>query len=263
MEIKRAFCFWHKKEIDWLRYACLWSLCKTNPGLKIDLYLSEHSNLKSEWETPEIQPFSLNGIPNYWNRIEDLPINIKCWKHPWKLRNMNPIHRSDMFRWYMLHKEGGIYFDVDVLFLKPIDSLFENQASVCNHNFVYTSVLQSQGNEPLFKEVYKWSLKNYTPEDYFSTNEAFFKKVEWKNRYPYVKNIPKHFFYSNEYAMCDNYEHAMPIRKNILGLHLFGGSPCARKSIESWNHENWKTKKSTITSILKRLDFPKKIRFEE
>ncbi len=56
----------------------------------------------------------------------NLDININCYvKEAYEAKKYAFV--SDFFRFYVLYNEGGIYLDVDVKLLKPIDKFLDNE----------------------------------------------------------------------------------------------------------------------------------------
>ena len=43
--------------------------------------------------------------------------------------DLNEIHKSDFIRYYLLHKFGGVWSDMDILYIKPIHQLLHNKES--------------------------------------------------------------------------------------------------------------------------------------
>jgi hypothetical protein len=68
-----------------------------NTGEQLDLYHG-HDYMKELWEFVDVVDFESIGIPN------ETP----------------EVHKSDLLRWYLLGTYGGIWSDMDILYIKPI-----------------------------------------------------------------------------------------------------------------------------------------------
>jgi hypothetical protein len=50
------------------------------------------------------------------------------------LNGMHPVHRSDLFRYEELAERGGVYFDTDIVFFRPVpESLLQHDAVISVH----------------------------------------------------------------------------------------------------------------------------------
>ena len=90
-----------------------------NPDWEVRLFIpTESSRVPLFWPTPE-QKIPYTG-KDYTNELRSLDITISKVK----LReDVNAIHRSDLLRWEILSTEGGLWSDMDILYLKPISSI--------------------------------------------------------------------------------------------------------------------------------------------
>lgn len=119
---KRAFFFW-EGHMSWLRYMTLASFRYHHPDWEATLFTPrDHSDPKmyahGEQEDGDYGT-------DYWDRIPDLLDIESVWLPEWE--TMPRVHRSDHYRYVELAKSGGIYFDMDMLFVKPIDNLYEEK----------------------------------------------------------------------------------------------------------------------------------------
>ena len=106
----------------------LYSFRKMNPDWEIVLYISSNDIKNKGWKSYENQDYHQYKGDNYFNKLKDLNIKIEKAEFPKeiqeKLKNISPIHESDLFRYYQLYLNGGFYCDMDVLFFKPIDNFY-------------------------------------------------------------------------------------------------------------------------------------------
>lgn len=65
------------------------------------------------------------------------------------------IQRCDAIRYFLLHAFGGVYADMDVEFLRPLDDLLDDRELVfCNRAFIGNAVMGSVPEHPLWPEVF-------------------------------------------------------------------------------------------------------------
>ncbi len=126
---KRIAFFWGNDTMSWLRYMTLYSFCKLNPCWEVRLYHCKGNGAKKQWTTHVRQDFAEPATEDYWSRVGNLPVEVI----PWELKDpdnpddnqwskITPPHKSDFFEWEYLANEGGIYADMDILFVKPMDA---------------------------------------------------------------------------------------------------------------------------------------------
>lgn len=124
---KIAFTFWEGKEFSYLHYLTVKSFSLYNPDFQIIIYSSINSEeLNNNWNTNEHNNSIKNNIVDI-SMLSDLP-NVKFIKvdltvyfpdYP-NINNLSPVYKSDILRIIKLKEHGGIWFDFDILFIKPI-----------------------------------------------------------------------------------------------------------------------------------------------
>ena len=80
--------------------------------------------------------------------------------------NYNLARRSDAFRFIILHNYGGLYFDLDVMFLKDLGILL-------NSEFCYAWEKQNYANSALLNLKKKSYISNYILEKSVNNNTVF------------------------------------------------------------------------------------------
>lgn len=65
------------------------------------------------------------------------------------------IQRCDAIRYFLLHKYGGFYVDMDIEFVRPLDTLIQdNELIFCNRSFVGNAIMGSAADHPLWPDVF-------------------------------------------------------------------------------------------------------------
>lgn len=86
--------------------------------------------LGADWEfhhTPESE------VPDYFaaNPLDEFPNITERWN---LIRQAHGEHGADLFRFYRLFIEGGVFVDADVMPASPLNDLFENYEFVASHS---------------------------------------------------------------------------------------------------------------------------------
>jgi hypothetical protein len=275
---KRIFFYWGGENMSWMRYMTLYSFRKMNPEWEMILYISKMDIKDKMWKGSEEQDFSNYIGDNYFSKIKDLNIKIKIVNLPNNIKKnvkiISPVHESDLFRYYELNKNGGFYSDMDILFFKPMDELYND---IINHN---TDVLLYQGVSYVAigflgakkKNQYFLDLLNYSKianhhDDYQSYGVDLMYKMFNQNRNnPIIINSMKtfyknmnfynlskdNFYYYDWLRIYDNYHNPFGIDtfpKNAIGYHWYGGSPISQKYNNLLNENNYKDYRITFSEV--------------
>ncbi len=148
-----------------MRYITLASFRHFHPDWEMRLHRCDTAVLKSPpWETGEVQEFLTPAAPRrcYLSRIDSLGVDSHEWSPPCEM--LSPVHASDICCWDMLATVGGIYSDMDILYVAPVAVNREYDAHVC---IVDASTpigfLASSPNSPLFRDVFDLALTRQSP----------------------------------------------------------------------------------------------------
>lgn len=275
---KRIFFYWNGENISWMRYMTLYSFRKMNPEWEMILYISKMDIKDKMWKGSEEQDFSNYNGNNYYHKIKDLNIKIKPVKLPNNIRKnvtiISPVHESDLFRYYELNKNGGFYSDMDILFFKPMDELYND---VVNHNtdvllfqcvsYVAIGFLGAKKKNQYFLDLLNCSKIANHHDDYQSYGVDLMYKMFNQNRNnPIIINSMKtfyknmnfynlskdDFYYYDWLRINDNYNKPYGVDtfpKNAIGYHWYGGSPISQKFNNILNENNYKDYKITFSEV--------------
>lgn len=292
---KRIFFYWCGDNFSWMRYMTLYSFRKMNPDWEIVLYRSNNPNRKKTWSSYEKQDFSKKIEINYFDKLKDLNIKIEPVVFPEDvaphIKDMSLIHESDLFRYYELYKNGGIYCDTDVLFFRPIDN-FYNMLVENNYDTIFAQsewvtigFLGSVKNNELYKNLFEtgvYNYKNKVTDINYDINSyqsmgaeliyKIFNKKNWKSgsyysnvlneiikRYPYLNiyNLPNSIIYHYDWRTPNEvFSNAYGIDTfdlDSIGYHWFGGSDESNKYNTILTENNFYDYKTTFSEIAKKI----------
>ena len=276
---KRIFFYWGGEKMSWMRYMTLYSFRKFNPDWEMVLYLSNNNNTKS-WNGPEEQDFSNYRGDNYLDKISDLNIEIKNVEFPENvkdlIKDLSPIHESDLFRYYELFRNGGLYCDMDVLFFRPIDEFYgkiKDYDSLIHQDKYNITIgfLGSCVNNLFYKNIFSCGIFNNKTDNYQSLGVDLIYKIyggnridsqiydKILNRFRNLKfyNLDTNLIYKYDWTKID-YNFSNPVgiggfSDDSIGYHWYGGSPISQKYNNLLNETNYMDFKTTFSELCKNI----------
>jgi len=121
---KLCFTFWEGLQFSKLHYMTILSLSKLNPDMKITVYTSSGSaNILKEWTTYEhslqlTNTFDMHKVSKISDKITIKHVDFT--KEYGIQNDISPVYKADIIRICKLHEHGGLWFDFDILFIKPL-----------------------------------------------------------------------------------------------------------------------------------------------
>jgi hypothetical protein len=125
---KTCFTFWQGTQFSKLHYYTIYSLVKYNPGVEIVVYTSSSSrDILIDWDSDEHRVPITNTLP--FSSLSEFGSRIKIvhvdFQETYGISNdISVIYKADFIRIAKLYEHGGIWFDFDILFIRPIPSFF-------------------------------------------------------------------------------------------------------------------------------------------
>ena len=183
---KKIFFYWGAKRLSFLRYMSLYSFRYFNPDWEIFLYVPKAMNEVNLWgEEKQYENLNANII-DYMPYVDKLGVSIvEADFNEYGLDNsINEVHKSDFIRYFLLYNYGGIWADMDILFINPISQMDCNSLLNKEYNsFIYVGeqqgevlghaigfLMSSQGSD-YFKNVFNKAKEAYgIPVDFKSLN---------------------------------------------------------------------------------------------
>ena len=252
-----GFTFWEGKQLSILQYTTLLSFSTYNPTCRIKLYYSDkvnnfvHSGSSDVAHTIHASGFNfgedkcisidqLRSIP----RLEIIPIDVEA---ECKITfQTSPIHKADIVRIVKLYEHGGIWFDMDVLFIKPVPpSILQGTKDVYYFSYadtIATGLIASTPRNPAIAYLYEQCAQKISTKDMdnewqqFGPNlwkkcvnacpSLFLNSVVLDNDeiYPYLWYESHLFFFTNENR----------IKEHTWGIHWYNGNIDSRRFIDSF-----------------------------
>lgn len=277
---KRIFFYWGNETMSWMRYMTLKSFRLLNPDWEVVLYISKNKNFSKDWDGNETQDFINYTGHDYFSMVSDLNVKIEYADLSKYIdtSTINPIQESDMFRYYELYTNGGIYCDMDVLFFRPIDEFYLN---LCDNNidtlihqtndFITIGFLGASKGNPFFKDIFNFAINNVEKSNYQSMGVDLIYKMydanrqspfiidKIKGKYPNLKieNLPSSLIYQYDWTKIKmNFSNNLDIKyfsKTSIGYHWFGGSPISQEYNSILNEVNYSSYSTTFSELTKHI----------
>jgi hypothetical protein len=218
------------------------------------------------WGTPNDQDFFCYKGSDYYERIRDLDITVR----PFDVHNeFCPSHRSNFLKWNKLSTIGGIYADMDILWIKPINEFYNEikdfDVGICQTEYLSIGLLASSGNE-FFKDIYINGLNNFHENNYQTAGVEniynLYKKSSSeilnsaKKKYPELKfyNILMDIIYPYDSTQVEQSFSGKfdSLPKNTIGYHWYAGHPVAQVFNNRLNENTYKGDNSLFSQLVKK-----------
>lgn len=152
--------------MSWLRYMTLRSFVYHNPDWRAVLYLAPNPDYARTWEGIEYQEdYHQNEYENYFSKIYDLDLEIVHYEN----HGHHPAQNSDLACWDIMSNNSGIFFDMDIMFIKSANEfrewLEDSDTGIDLHSpgrypQFRIGVVCSSGNNEFFKDLLEMGIDN-------------------------------------------------------------------------------------------------------
>lgn len=146
------FSYWDGSPLTYLQLLTIKSFQELNPDWKVIIYMPEIMNSTITWNTNEQKDKIVHK--NYLDDLYKLDIEIIKinFEDIGFYNDISEVHKSDYLRYYMLSKHGGVWSDMDVLYIKSFDEVFSKfkeanlVISYFDNHYSIGMLMSSQGN---------------------------------------------------------------------------------------------------------------------
>jgi len=273
---KRMFFYWDKPYLSWMRYMTLYSFRKMNPSWEMVLCLRQDDNKPKKWSGQVGQDFLNYKGDNYFDRLSKLNIIIETVKFPsaFDATVISPIHESDLYRYYKLYNDGGFYSDMDILYFRSMDNIY-NEILQCGANTVFytqcdhTSIgfLGAEKDNLFYRGLMMFALDVEDVNTYQAYGTSlifkFCKKYDIRHVVVDMYNdlvvfvIPEYLiYYYNSKVIEKAFSNSFGIKNfndKSIGYHWYAGAPIAQKFNNLITENNYMNYKTTFSTVVKEL----------
>jgi hypothetical protein len=255
--------YWGRNNpLTFLQYLTVVSFREHNPDWKIKVYYPIKTCNNISWKTFEQKTKIISK--DYFNELDKHNVEkIEIDFDKIGFKNDYPeVIKSDFFRYHILCKEGGIWSDFDILYIKPFSNIdFSTFKSYGNKidfiinfhkydwgdEFYSIGFLGSTPNNKIIKRIVD-KCKNNVGNNYQSIGNMYLMKLLGRPK-DNMLVLPKEFYLpycSSKINLIFNNTDRKYINKDTIGIHWFNGHPIARefqnkleKGVNSKNGSIW------------------------
>jgi hypothetical protein len=272
---KIAHFYWSKDPLSFLRHLTVYSFIKYNPDWKVKIYYPvEKYRGENTWNTWE-QNQKYRGR-DYFKDLLRLPVE----KVPVDMRQLGvdnqipEVFKSDILRWHLLSTEGGLWSDMDILYFRPMDSLYMNNdfhkyldIIIClipelkRHSIgfllggtdsAFFRLILEQAKAGLNLSGYQSAGSDIM--DLYPSIDAIMKAVPGIN----IGNLTTQVVYPvngfhHDVGAIFKANISEYLNEHTIGLHWYGGHPDARTFENKVNEANYGCFNNLVSNIIARI----------
>jgi mannosyltransferase OCH1-like enzyme len=257
--------YWGNNEkLSYLHYLTVRSFRKYNPDWVIKIYHPVKTFYENTW-VEKLQDKKYNGR-DYNSKVDKLNvIRVPVDFDTLGFKNYrSEVLKSDFFRYYILHKEGGVWSDYDVLYIKPMkdivipnpevygDSKNINTCFSYFKNHYSIGFLMSTPGNIFFKKLMDNCCNFYDKKHYECLGISMWHKL-YATPTDIIKSLPsinllllpEPFYLPYDYNNMDLIFHktdTTKIKLYTVGIHWFYGHMVSRKFVNEYPNGNFSLK---------------------
>jgi GT2 family glycosyltransferase len=116
--------YWGRdKPLSWLRWLTVATFSLHNPDWRIIVWHPQDIGASPTWRTMEHGHCCYTG-EDWFPRLKEAGPNVSLRRAAIKdFPRMTEVHRSDLYRWRLLHEMGGFWSDFDIIYFRPMKHL--------------------------------------------------------------------------------------------------------------------------------------------
>ena len=237
--MKVVYFYWSGNKMSFFNYLSVYSFKKMNPDWVIHLYTSNNDVVKPTWSSGEQN--NIYDGEDYFIKCSELCDKVIEFDYSTigLDNNMHPVHKADILRQYLLYEHGGLWSDMDILWIKSIDKLYEETLKNIDVTFVYvrevhcSGVVYTSGNKnAIYETIFNHVKNNYNSSSYQGAGPIALKTLlgdfdSIRDRWPDLKivNLSQSSFAPYWYNEINNFYGGVDqVADDTIGIHWFGGA---------------------------------------
>jgi dTDP-4-dehydrorhamnose reductase len=272
---KIFYSYWDGSPLSYLQYLTVVTFQEHNPDWKVIIYMPTNQYIYKTWSSSE-QKTQYTG-KNYLPELFKLNIEIKKVNFDtigFK-NNVSEVIKSDYLRYWILGNYGGLWSDMDVIYIKPIDTIYNSNYTIYGDNNINTVVcyfkehypigfLMSSPNNPYYLNLMENASKYLNIKEYQSIGCHLLKKLfntpsDIKITYPELNILVAPETCYLPYAwdkINDIFVINLPdkITNDTIGIHWFNGSNISVKYENMIDNKTFPRTGSIYKYVQKYLD---------
>lgn len=272
---RRVSLFWSGR-MSWARYVTLYTLRALNPDWDLRLYSPARACSQRHWRSPEDDDHEYGGR-DYRKELGTLGIECREWTPP--QGRLAAAQACDLFQWELLGTEGGFYADLDIVWMRSLESLRRqiacDDAAFClESGHMAIGFFAAQPGCRLFVDLAQFArqpkyhrgraYQHYGADLIYRFAGTPRSGLKWpgltalqtlQQRYSdlQITQLPDSVVYPYDWRrIWELYAKDLPVSQETYGLHWFGGATCSRDWGARITVGNWQRRRNTWTSCLRR-----------
>jgi hypothetical protein len=229
--------FWDKSPLSYLQYLTVVSFHQFNPDWKIMVHETNKAYGRITWNTPENR--LKHSGRDYYSKLRELDyveFNDVDFEAMGFSEDLPDVYKSDYIRWHLLATIGGVWSDMDILYIKPLSELNipdDKETVICYGPEKHIiGFLMSKPNNEFFNKVLFHVRDNFDPSDYQSIGSKLLNRYhdEAIHRSD-VHNLSVDAFYAYNHHLINkifNDTDLSLITNETIGIHWYNGSAISK-----------------------------------
>jgi hypothetical protein len=231
--------YWGGGNFHYLRFMTVKTFIRHNPDWTVIFTYPKHPTTNITWRDEE-QKYT-TACKDFLQELTKLPITMmEIDFNDYGLDNrMSEVHKSDFIRLRQLSNIGGVWSDMDIFYMKPMNELYFNipenkniETFYCDHNYGHSVgfLMGCQGNK-WFGKLMEIAKKEYSPDRYQSIGAIIYKKYfstpESINDITPAMNMSMDVVYPHDATYFPEILNQSQTRftDKTIGMHWYAGSP--------------------------------------
>lgn len=228
---KVAHMYWGRNvPMSCVRAATVYSFLQCNPEWSVKLWTPERPVTDRRWLSGE-QAYRKSRV-DWFPRVSVYPrVAVQVVNGQYS-GGISEVHRSDIFRWEVLEREGGLWSDMDILYFAPVSKLFVNNGwsvALCRYKHIGLKAtrewfpigfLASKPRTGFFAAVHQQALRMADPNSYQSCGHRCVAAIDAPQDTLW---IPQNLLYFCAPRVIKMLHGHAGIPDGMMGLHWYGG----------------------------------------
>lgn len=254
--------FFAGAKLSYLRYLTFYSLRHFHPNAQIFLYTVKKFRKDDHKWGAEKQDFEKNEDGKHDYMLDLLKLGVHIVEIDYFGGVFNPVYQSDLFRWWWLKHNGGIYLDTDQIILKPFGGLPLDKEFIYSEyphpqlgTYAPVGVLGLEKGSAIADKIMGNMSKHYSPQNYNSSGPFMMQKELRNIDLSRSWNAPSEIFYPMPFSdgVSYIYNGQFVIPDASFAFHWFGGHPLSQEFNNKCNEEYVKNSNDTISKFAREL----------
>jgi hypothetical protein len=275
---KTVHFYWGGEKLSYLRFLSVQTFCQLNPDWQVLIHTPKTlSTARPQWDT--FQQKNSLVQQDCFDQLAQLPVTVIQHNFArYKFDNQaHEVHKSDFLRWKLLSKHGGVWSDIDILYVQPMHQLLENCAEFSNVDTALCPLLppgkhtigflMSSPDNNFFQSLSRCARAAYDPETYqcmgsnlinqrFQSLDQFQRQFK-QNNFVFLdkncvysidsKSIEK-FFQTPDSDILKKLNN-----KKVIGFHWFAGHPLSQKLENQLTANNINQFDNILTTAIRKI----------